>query len=161
LISIHIGLFDSWKENVLDHPSQVNYFSLLTLSFSFVSTSSFFFFLLLLQHIRSRFSSFAYLYDELSITGTLTDDRSWSYIIKERKSSCQKWFVRRCLPIEQMNVWIDSCSNRKIKHLKYLKEEKLSYEPTTVMMRIKRTNFNIQEWWKKNGERFCGRGYIE
>jgi hypothetical protein len=39
-----------------------------------------------------------------------------------------------------MNVWIDSCSNRKIEHFKNLKEEELLYEPTTVTMRRKRTD---------------------
>ncbi len=61
--------------------------------------------------------------DELSVRCTLTDDRNCNYIIKERKSSCQKWFVERCLLTEQMDVWIDSCSNRKIGHVNESKKE--------------------------------------
>jgi len=48
-----------------------------------------------------------------------------------------------------MNVWIDSCSNRKIEHIKDLKEEELLYEPTTVTMRRKRTDFNDEKKMRK------------
>ncbi len=92
----------------------------------------------------------------MSVRCTLTDDRCWSYVRKERKSSCQKRFVGRCLLTEQMNVWKGSCSNRKIEHDKELKEEELSYEPTNGNDEKKKRRLACAGMTKKSEGGFCG-----